>query len=190
MGILLLIACPVEQLGVELPPGGADAISHEDLRRDVGRLSTEPPDTVFAERMGQMQFRPAAAVAWGSCFVREGRGGAAARLVAGWPDSAAAATGAAALISIAKAWDLDGGPPGPRTLCVVAAGAAAPVDAFRVGPLATGGLVVDAAGAHADPADPAIEAGAIVYTDVQARVKALFAALPGATTPGPTPPAP
>lgn len=52
--ILLLIACPAEQLGIELPEGGAAAISQEDLQRDVFALSREPAAVVFERRMQQM----------------------------------------------------------------------------------------------------------------------------------------
>lgn len=40
-------------------------------------------------------------------------------LVATWPTTADEATAAAALISIAKAWDLEGGPKGRATLCLL-----------------------------------------------------------------------
>ena len=35
----LLLACPAEQLGVTLPAGGVEAMSNEDLQRDVWALS-------------------------------------------------------------------------------------------------------------------------------------------------------
>lgn len=173
--MLLLIACPAAQLGVELPPGGADAISHEDLRRDVRRLTNEAPDVVFVERMGQMQFAATGQDQGAWCVARVGKAaGESVTLVAAWPGNAGEATAAAALISIAKAWDLDGGPPGPRTLCLLEAGGAVPDGASLVGPLA--------------PTDLPPER--LVYTDLQAQVRALFVALPNPTRPAPRPRSP
>lgn len=101
----LLCACPAERLGIELPPGGAEAISHEDLQRDVYLLTRGEPRVAFAKRMGQMRFSPD-----GECFVREG-GGPPRVLVARSPDEAAA------LISLAKGWDLAGGVARTTRLC-------------------------------------------------------------------------
>lgn len=101
----LLCACPAEQLGIELPPGGAKAISHEDLQRDVYLLTRSEPRAAFAKRMGQMQFSPD-----GDCFVREGKG--PARVLV-----AASEVEAAALISLAKGWDLAGEVPRTTFLC-------------------------------------------------------------------------
>jgi hypothetical protein len=36
--LLTLLGCPAEQLGVHIPEGGPDAMSHEDLTRDVHAL--------------------------------------------------------------------------------------------------------------------------------------------------------
>ncbi len=183
--LLLLIACPAEQLGIELPPGGADAISHEDLRRDVRLLTEGEPAGVFAARLGQMQMEPgpvpSGVPAASTCLVR----GADERplprvLVAPWPEDADTATAAAALISLAKAWDLGGGPPERTTLCVLPAGSAAPAPVGRlvwVGPLAAGEVRIESGRFFADLADPSRTADRIVYTEVQARVKQLFATL-------------
>lgn len=175
---------------MDLPPGGAEAISHEDLRRDVRRLSTEPAETVFVERLGQMQLKPVVGGP-GACAEREGRAaGAPLLLVALAPANAAEATAAAGLVSLAKAWDLDGGPPGPRTLCLLPVGSPPPAGAFVLGPLATGTVVVGPSGAAADAADPALTVERINYTEVQARVKTVWAALDAPTTPAPTPRSP
>jgi hypothetical protein len=48
-----LAGCPAESLGIELPPGGAEAISAEDLRRDVGILRQDGRSG-FTARMRQM----------------------------------------------------------------------------------------------------------------------------------------
>ena len=39
IAVWLLLACPAEQLGVTLPAGGVEAMSNEDLQRDVWSLS-------------------------------------------------------------------------------------------------------------------------------------------------------
>ena len=176
---------------MDLPPGGAEAISPEDLRRDVGRLSREPPDAVFLERLGQMQFPASEPVSPGAtCASRAGGAGAALTVTASLPASPAEATGAAALISIARAWDLDGGPPGPRTLCLLPPGVDSPAGAFRVGALASGVVRMEPAGAHADAADATLPAERIVYSEVQARVRAIYPTLSSLTTPAPMPPVP
>lgn len=178
---LLLFACAVETLGVELPSGGVDAISHEDLRRDVYLLVEGPPAPRFAERLAQMQMLPADAPAplpsGTTCL---GRGAGATVLVAPWPADPDTATAAAALISVAKAWDLGGGPPQGAILCMLPEGSVSPPDtggALFVGPLAAGAAVRQGSWFHADPADPARPAGRIVYTELQERVKVLFRGL-------------
>jgi hypothetical protein len=110
-------------------------------------------------------------------------------LVAPWPENADTATAAAALISLAKAWDLDGGPRGRATLCLLPAGAAAGAlaaslgpEATIVGPLAAGTARLTPGAGHAatfeaDPPDPRREAGQVNFTDLQARVKRLYTGL-------------
>ena len=177
---LLVSACPVETLGVELPSGGVDAISHEDLRRDVRLLVEGPPALRFAERLGQMQMLPTAAPAplppGTTCL---GRGEFATVLVAPWPSDPDTATAAAALISVAKAWDLSGGPPKGAVVCLLPEGA--PLlgtgGALLVGPLASGAALREGTSFHADPADVARPAARIVYTELQERVKVLFRGL-------------
>ena len=48
--LLSLAACPAEQLGIELPPGGAESISQEDAQRDLRGLVREG-GPFFARRM-------------------------------------------------------------------------------------------------------------------------------------------
>ena len=187
----LLLACPAEQLGIDLPPGGAEAISHEDLRRDTRMFVDGPAVEKFLERTGQMQLVPAAAPAGlpsgTTCAARgEGPGPGAPRLLVSDADTA---TAAAALISVAKAWDLDGGPKGHATVCLLPSGAdpaavaaALGPEALVVGPLAAGEATFTPGAGHAatfaaDPADPAREAGRVNFTELQGRVKRLYARL-------------
>ncbi len=218
MWLVVLAACPAEQLGIELPPGGAEAISHEDLRRDTRTLVEGPAATRFTERLGQMQMTPADAPAGTpegtTCATRgpaaargpaasapaaaanpggepagsaeRGAGAPTTLLVAPFPADADTATAAAALVSVAKAWDLAGGPARRMTLCVLPTGAAlAEVaaglgpEALVVGPLAAGQATFTPGAGHAatfaaDPADPTRPAERVNYTDLQARVKLLF----------------
>jgi hypothetical protein len=91
--LFFLPGCPAESLGIELPPGGAEAISAEDLRRDVGILRADGARG-FAARMAQMH-----AAIEGSCAVR-GEGTPTVLVAA--PDDL---LGQAALISLAKGLD-------------------------------------------------------------------------------------
>lgn len=218
MWVFVLAACPAEQLGIELPPGGAEAISHEDLRRDTRTLVEGPAGTRFIERLGQMQMAPADAPMGTpegtTCAARgpatagrpaasapgatanpagdpggsaDGGGGAPTTLlVALFPSDADSATAAAALVSVAKAWDLAGGPARRMTLCVLPAGAALGEvaaglgpEALVLGPLASGQATFTPGAGHAatiaaDPPDPTRPAERVNYTDLQARVKLLF----------------
>jgi len=203
MWLFVLAACPAEQLGIELPPGGAEAISHEDLRRDTRMLMEGPAATRFVERLGQMQMTateaPVGTPAGTTCAARgpvSAAGGAAnpggaptTLLVAPFPSDADTATAAAALVSVAKAWDLAGGPTRRMTLCVLPAGAALGEvaaalgpEVLVVGPLASGQATFTPGADHAatfaaDPADPTRPAERVNYTDIQARVKTLFGRL-------------
>lgn len=148
-------------------------------------LTEEPPAEAFLRRLGQMQLAPAEAPAGlpaGSVCAARGEGpppeGRPRLLVAPWPADAETATAAAALVSVAKAWDLDGGPRGRAVLCLLPAGAAAPeVGGLVVGPLARGEATRAGARFAAEAADPTTPAERLVYTDVQARVRALYAEL-------------
>jgi hypothetical protein len=102
--LLILLGCPAEQLGIELPPGGAEAISPEDLRRDHAILARDGARG-FADRMRQMH-----AEVDGACAVRPGSG-RELRFVATDPLSQAA------LISLAKAADTAAGPVPTLRLC-------------------------------------------------------------------------
>ena len=150
-------------------------------------MSGADPAAVWGERLGQMNMSaipaPPPLEASASCFAR-GEGdppvGKARLLVAAWPENADEATAAAALISIAKAWDLAEGPEGRATLCLLARGAGFPgplPSGLSVGPLAAGSLVWGEGSVYAEPATPTRAAERINYTDLQARTQAIVARL-------------
>ncbi len=113
MLLLTLLACPASELGIDLPPEGMDAISPEDLRRDTEIVMREGA-AGWETRMQAMNARrePGERVC-----MRQGDGEAAplwVRAGAALPD----AVDAAALISLAKAWDTLGEKPGARVYCL------------------------------------------------------------------------
>lgn len=128
----MLIACPAERLGVELPKGGPDALSAEDLQRDTFGFvkAGADPAAWFTRRMDQMHLPVADRSADHVCARRDGEGPARV-LVAPWPASPGQAAQGAVLISLAKGWD--GQPPPPRTtwLCIARDGTRLP-DGERV----------------------------------------------------------
>lgn len=114
----LLLACKAEQLGVELPRGGAAAITAEDLRRDAFALERAPDAAAasghLALRLGQMRLHPGLGEAWqrplgeGSlvCGTKRGAGEGALLVVVGGPlTELEGALAGAALISLAKGLD-------------------------------------------------------------------------------------
>lgn len=127
-----LTACPAEQLGVELPRGGVEAVSPEDLRRDAGDLEAAPsPEAageLLARRLAQMRLLPAFGSAWTHpgpggpliCGRKEGQAPRALLVVAiGAPNRTEGAVAWAGLISLAKAWDRPGRPPRTILLCAL-----------------------------------------------------------------------
>jgi len=131
LALPLLVACPAEQLGVELPEGGVKAISAEDLQRDVHAL-TRPdadPGEVFARRLGQMHLPPTLNGDGRVCGQLGGDEGARV-IVAPWPSDGpldpAAAAQAAVLISLAKGWDGQAPPARATWLCLARPAAALP----------------------------------------------------------------
>lgn len=131
------MACPAEQLGVELPRGGAQAISQEDLRRDAWLLQREAEPgaaaAVVGQRLGQMRLLPGFGGDWvrredhglAACGRKDGAGQRVLLVIAtGDPASAAGALDWAGLVSLAKGWDLPGVPPRSRLLCVTTEAAA------------------------------------------------------------------
>jgi hypothetical protein len=101
-----LIACPADQLGIEMPDGGAGAVSVEDVQRDVLRLLDPTTDdaAAFAERMEQMRVDKVVRDDDRVCGRKNGPGPARV-LVAPWPTDVASAVRAAMLVSLAKAFD-------------------------------------------------------------------------------------
>lgn len=129
--LLMLIACPAERLGVELPAGGVDTISAEDLQRDtyaLSRAGTSPGDA-FKRRLEQMNLPASDLTADHVCARREGSGRPRV-VVAAWPTEGAAfvedAARAAVLVSVAKGWDGQPVVGRPTWLCLAKAGATLP----------------------------------------------------------------
>lgn len=125
MLLSILIACPAEQLGIELPEGGAGAISQEDLQRDVYALTRGDPESAFARRLEEMHVT---ATERGDGWIcgRRDAGGEARLLVAPWPEAPTDAVTVAGLVSLAKGWDTAKGPPRTTWYCMARAGAALP----------------------------------------------------------------
>jgi hypothetical protein len=144
MGILLsLIACPAEQLGVELPEGGARSISQEDLQRDVFAMTHEDRGVVFGRRLEQMHVDGVERAEDRVCGRRDGAGNARI-LVARWSDALEDTVEAAALISLAKGWDGAKAPARTTWLCLAKEGAALPEGERVPLPTFTAGEAVEA----------------------------------------------
>ena len=115
--LLLLSGCPAAQLGIELPPEGMEAISAEDLRRDTDLVQRDGA-AGWRSRMEQMS---ATSMPGERVCMRQGDGNADP-LWSGFSGTGTVTVGeavdAAALISIAKAWDTLGEKPGPRVYCL------------------------------------------------------------------------
>lgn len=140
--LLPLLGCPAEQLGVHIPEGGPDAVRHEDLTRDVHalvKLGDRRPGAdgaragaeILQRRLGEMKTLPAFGdgyveqrpTGWAVCGQKDGRSDRAVLIVAldagdGAGDSAAPT---AALISLAKSYDLNQPPPETLIFCAVSA---------------------------------------------------------------------
>jgi hypothetical protein len=118
--LTLLLGCPAADLGVELPPEGIDAISAEDLRRDT-ELFLREGTAAWLTRMAAMN-----AVPLSGPRVCVGQGAGAESEPARWAATDVStgkftlgdAVDAAALVSLAKAWDTLGNKPGPRLYCL------------------------------------------------------------------------
>jgi hypothetical protein len=133
----IFLGCPAAMLGIELPPEGAKAISMEDLKRDCFALRKEDPEKFFAKRMEQMRV---ADLNTGDGWICATIGDAPAdRLQSGWVEDTDTAASAAALISIAKAWDGQSPNPGLE-LCMARRDPPTPMRTTRLGPLAPGAL--------------------------------------------------
>ena len=136
IALLLLLACKAESLGVDVPHGGPDAISQEDLQRDVFMLTergledrspttrggTEAHRRV-SERLQQMHLLPAFGDAYDRpggllCGQKEGRSGKGVLVAAEDSGSGAASAAAvAAIISLGKAFDVRDTPTDTLIFC-------------------------------------------------------------------------
>ena len=140
--LLSLLACKAEQLGVDVPRGGPESLSQEDLQRDAfpfmdpsgqGRAPGSPGGVEasqrFLSRLQQMHLLPAFGEAWELpvpdhgvviCGQKDGRSDQGV-VVAALDTGAGAMGGAvpmAAIISLAKAWDVPAPPQETVILCV------------------------------------------------------------------------
>lgn len=141
--LLLLTACPAEQLGVNLPAGGVESMSNEDLKRDVwglsrGALSDRRPGRpgheaglqMIGERLQSMHTLPAfgdsllqpAGEGFNLCTVQKGDGSAHILITAQDQGLGAyeSASGVAGLISLAKSFDVRERPVQSLIFCVIA----------------------------------------------------------------------
>ena len=128
IALFLLLACPAEQLGVTLPAGGVEAMSNEDLQRDVwslsrgemedrqvGSLGHERGLERIGERLRQMHTLPAVGDSglqrvgegFNLCTVQKGK--SQEHLLLSTTDQGVgafeSASGVAALIALAKTFD-------------------------------------------------------------------------------------
>jgi len=119
-------ACKAESLGVTVPRGGPDAISMEDLQRDAQLLSGAPRDWAgFERRLQQMRTLPAFGAAYrlpGApavvvCAEKAGSGDGVVLLGAEDDGGLRGTLALAALISLAKAWDVQRPPPKTLLFC-------------------------------------------------------------------------
>lgn len=155
----ILLACPVEQLGVELPKGGVQSISQEDLQRDCFGLRKEDPKVFWLHRMEQMHAgTPSEGEGW-ACV------GEGPRWVAPWPVDTDTAAAAALLISVAKGWD---GTEAAFQLCI---GTPPPVEGEqRLGPMAPGPLQ----GLQSGTYDPSRPLEGLSYVELQTKAVAIW----------------
>lgn len=133
----LLLGCKAESLGVDVPRGGPEAISQEDLQRDVFALTergledrtagTRGGDEALrriSDRFQQMHLLPAFGEAYTRpgglvCGQKDGRSEGAILVAAEERGSgASSAASTAALISLAKAFDVRETPMDTLVLCV------------------------------------------------------------------------
>ena len=113
MWLTVLLGCPAAMLGVELAPEGVEAISAEDLRRDTS-IVLEHGSGGWVTRMAEMN---AVVVPGERVCARQG-GGPAEPVWVSLDGGLASAVDAAALVSLAKAWDTQAEKPGPREYCI------------------------------------------------------------------------
>ncbi len=196
--LLGLLACPAEQLGVDLPARGVEALSQSDLQRDtriLARATGGERLEALHRRLGEMHLEPAFPGGWraeglGSCGLRPGRREAPAVLVAALDDARSVTGGAApaaALISLAKVTDLGGPLDRPWLYCDLVPGglevllADPPLPIGRgvvLGPLGDGPFELGAGPIRSvisPGADPDLRAGGLDYRVFRDRVAAIHA---------------
>lgn len=185
-GLALLVGCKAESLGVEVPRGGPEAISVEDLQRDAfalrGPEGTRAPGTPghraasghFAQRLQQMRMVPGFGRGWQApldgdgvlvCGQKDGAGQGSVVVLAVDPGDAGVRgpVDLAALISLAKAYDTPARPAATLVLCGQFAGEAPPT-LGPTPPVPTTGrkgpvLLVSGVGAAGTPSP--VDAGAL-----------------------------
>lgn len=160
----------------------------EDLRRDVSLLY-QGGEATFIKRMGQMNFAPVPMVK-----AAPGDGSAAASATANdasverscvargegnplsfsavWPATLDEATAGAALISLAKAWDLDGGPPRRMELCITKLAFESGIGVISEGPLVQSGLRFSSGSVN-----PARMPDELNYDALKEKVKTIYLAI-------------
>ncbi|MCB9777461.1 MAG: hypothetical protein H6742_02730 [Alphaproteobacteria bacterium] len=183
---LLLLGCPAEDLGVELPKGGPQSVSAEDLQRDAWAIQKagRPGDAAghVAKRLAQMRLLPGFGSTWVGadpgtavvCGRKDGQGAPGALIVAeGDPASTDGQVVWAALISLGKATDLPTPPARGLWLCATP-DAAATAALLAAPPTPLAGVDVMVLGALSGPS---LDAAPAVRGSVP--VTALAAAEPG-----------
>jgi hypothetical protein len=110
-GLLLTFGCPAERLGVDVPRGGPASVSQEDIQRDAWALLRGGGSSHVEHRLQEMHTLPGFGDSYRSpagalCGRKDGRGAGADVLLAPIGLGASAAAATAALVSLAKAWDV------------------------------------------------------------------------------------
>ena len=157
--LILAVGCQAESLGVDVPKGGPDAISQEDLQRDAWAFGKGDAGA-FEQRLQQMHTLPAFGSSYRSgevvCGIKDGRSGKSRVIAAEGP----AALPRAEVISLAKAWDLPQPPEHSVVLCAWPDGGAAAYANRPAVPLDST-LGVTVLGDLSGPALRATEAGSL-----------------------------
>lgn len=144
--LLLLLACPAQDLGIVVPESGLEAISMEDLTRDVAGLTTGPAleseaarRVFLSQRYEQMDLRPGP----GMCHHRPGTGPerVEVRFAPGEPGAQDQWGAAAVAITLAKT--LHGRSPDVRQVAFCdGAGPSGAVRLLELGPMGKGDTVI------------------------------------------------
>lgn len=175
----IFLGCPAAMLGIELPPGGVEAISMEDLKRDCYNLRKDDPNAVFEKRMRQMNV---AAVKQEEGWICATVGASPSkRIQSGWAEDTDTAAAVAVLISMAKAWDGQLPEPGFE-LCMARQDPPTALPTLRLGPLGPGALDWGPP-VHSGVPDPARTLEALDYDELRRKTVSLWESLkPGASS--------